>query len=85
MVLESAKSYATVFAEQKVSDAVILCPAHFNQAERRALKRSAELAGIKVLQLMNNHAAGECKYKYYIGRVGTYLCYFLLQIRISNR
>ena len=67
MVLESAKSYATVFAEQKVSDAVILCPAHFNQAERRALKRSAELAGIKVLQLMNNHAAGELKYKYYIG------------------
>lgn len=58
MILESAKQYATAFAEQKVTDAVILCPVHFNQAERRALKRSAELAGIKVLQLMTNHAAG---------------------------
>ncbi|XP_067935548.1 hypoxia up-regulated protein 1-like [Watersipora subatra] len=62
MVMESAKRYASVFAEQKVSDAVILCPAHFNQAERRALKRSAELAGIKVLQLMNNHAAVALNY-----------------------
>lgn len=60
MIMESAKNYASVFAEQKVTDAVIICPAHFNQAERRALKRSAEMAGIKVLQLMNSHAAGWC-------------------------
>ena len=58
MIMESAKNYASTFAEQKVTDAVIICPAHFNQAERRALKRSAEIAGIKVLQLMNSHSAG---------------------------
>lgn len=58
MILESAKQYAETFAEQKVSDAVIVCPIYFNQAERRALKRAAELAGIKVLQLMNTPSAG---------------------------
>lgn len=66
MIMESARNYASVFAEQKVSDAVIICPAHFNQAERRSLKRAAEMAGIKVLQLMNTHAAGKLSQYYSI-------------------
>lgn len=60
MIIESAKQYAEVFAEQKISDAVIICPSYYNQAERRALKRAAEISGLKVLQLMNSHAAGRC-------------------------
>lgn len=62
MILESAKHYAEDYADQKIQDAVIVCPVYFNQAERRALKRAAELAGLKVLQLMTSPAAGIIQY-----------------------
>ena len=42
-----------------VRDAVITVPAFFNQAERRAVLYAAELAGLRVLQLMNANTAGE--------------------------
>ncbi len=44
--------------EQPISEAVITVPPFFNQAERRAMLRAADLAGLKVLQLMNDNAAG---------------------------
>ena len=44
---------------QKMNEAVITVPAFFNQAERRSLLRSAELSGIRVLQLINDNTAGE--------------------------
>jgi hypoxia up-regulated 1 len=37
---------------------VITVPPFFNQAERRAVLNAAELADIKVLQLMNTNTAG---------------------------
>ena len=45
-------------SEQRVKEAVITVPAFFNQAERDAVMYAAELAEIKVLQLMNDIAAG---------------------------
>ena len=45
--------------EQSIDAAVITVPAYFNQAERKAVVRAAELVNLKVLQLMNvNIAAG---------------------------
>lgn len=41
-----------------MNEAVVTVPSFFNQAERRSLARAAELAGIKLLQLMNDNAAG---------------------------
>ena len=62
MVLEKAKETAEDFAEHPISDAVITVPAYFNQAERRAVLRAAKLAGIKVLQLINDNSAVALNY-----------------------
>lgn len=59
MILEHAKHVAEKFAEQSINDAVITVPPYFNQAERRAMVRAGELAGLKILQLMNDNTAGE--------------------------
>ena len=58
MVLEQARESATTFAEQPVTEAVITVPVFFNQAERRALLRAAEMIDLKVIQLMNSETAG---------------------------
>ena len=41
---------------------MITVPPYFNQAERRAMLRAAEFAGLKVLQLMNDNAAVALNY-----------------------
>ncbi len=58
MVLSKCKDYAHEFARQPVREAVITVPPYFNQAERRAVLNAAELADIKVLQLINTNTAG---------------------------
>ena len=62
MVLSKCKDYAQDFARQPVREAVITVPPYFNQAERRAVLNAAELADIKVLQLMNTNTAGALNY-----------------------
>lgn len=62
MILQQAKEYAEAFAEQPISEAVITVPPYFNQAERRAMLRSADLAGLKVLQLINDNSAVALNY-----------------------
>ena len=57
MMLEYAKMNVEDFSEQKVKSAVITVPVHFGQLERKAILRSANLAGLSVLQLMNDNAA----------------------------
>lgn len=48
--------------EQTVKDAVITVPAYFNQAERRAVLQAAHMAGLKVLQLINDNSAVALNY-----------------------
>ncbi|XP_029428226.1 hypoxia up-regulated protein 1 [Rhinatrema bivittatum] len=62
MVLNYSKSLAEEFAEQPVKDAVITVPVYFNQAERRAVMQAAHLAGLKVLQLINDNTAVALNY-----------------------
>ncbi|KAF8643121.1 hypothetical protein HU200_066994 [Digitaria exilis] len=45
-----------------VRDAVIAVPPYFGQAERRALTQAAQLAGINVLALINEHAGAALQY-----------------------
>lgn len=40
-----------------MSEVVITVPGYFNQAERRAVKEAATLAGLNVLQLINDYTA----------------------------
>lgn len=42
---------------QPITECVITVPGFFNQAERRALKEAAALAGLNVLQLINDYTA----------------------------
>lgn len=51
-----------VFTEQTVKDTVITVPAFFNQAERRAVLQAAQMAGLKVLQLINDNTAVALNY-----------------------
>ncbi|XP_060751773.1 hypoxia up-regulated protein 1 isoform X1 [Tachysurus vachellii] len=62
MVLNYSRGLAEDFAEQTVKDAVITVPAFFNQAERRAVLRAAHIAGLKVLQLINDNTAVALNY-----------------------
>lgn len=48
--------------ELPIKDAVITVPAFFNQAERRAVLQAAQMAGLKVLQLINDNTAVALNY-----------------------
>lgn len=64
MLLHRAKEFAQDSARQPINEAVLTVPGYFNQAERRALLKAAELGGLKVLQLMNDYTAGKCNIEY---------------------
>lgn len=52
-----AKEFSEQSAQQPVNEVVLTVPGYFNQAERKAMLQSAELAGLKVLQLINDYTA----------------------------
>nr|DBA16190.1 TPA: hypothetical protein GDO54_003609 [Pyxicephalus adspersus] len=62
MMLNYSRSLAEEFAEQTIKDAVITVPAFLNQAERRAVLHGGKLAGLKVLQLLNENTAVALNY-----------------------
>ncbi|XP_016118658.1 hypoxia up-regulated protein 1-like [Sinocyclocheilus grahami] len=62
MILNYSRGLAQDFAEQPIKDAVITVPAYFNQAERRAVLQAANIAGLKVLQLINDNTAVALNY-----------------------
>ncbi|XP_042330358.1 hypoxia up-regulated protein 1 isoform X2 [Sceloporus undulatus] len=62
MVLNYSRALAEEFAEQPIKDSVITVPAYFNQAERRAVLHAANMADLKVLQLINDNTAVALNY-----------------------
>ncbi|CAG9788320.1 unnamed protein product [Diatraea saccharalis] len=54
-LLAKAKEFAEVSHGQQISECVITVPGYFNQAERRSMKEAAALAGLNVLQLINDY------------------------------
>ncbi|XP_060804155.1 hypoxia up-regulated protein 1 [Amyelois transitella] len=54
-LLAKAKEFAEISHGQQISECVITVPGYFNQAERRSLKEAATLAGLNVLQLINDY------------------------------
>ncbi|KAM6907533.1 hypoxia up-regulated protein 1 [Xenentodon cancila] len=62
MMLNYSRGLAQDFAEQPIKDLVITVPAFFNQAERRAVLHAAQMAGLKVLQLINDNTAVALNY-----------------------
>lgn len=70
MLLSKARTFAEIASAsssqsgqaQIITDCVLTVPPYFSQAERRALKDAANLAGLKVLQLLNANTAFALNY-----------------------
>ncbi|KAK9891578.1 hypothetical protein WA026_015536 [Henosepilachna vigintioctopunctata] len=61
-LLVKAKEFAEQATNQPIKECVITVPGFFNQVERKALIQSANLAGLKLLQLMNDYTAVALNY-----------------------
>ena len=61
-VIRALKSDAEAFFAEEVTEAVISVPAYFNDAQRKATKRAAELAGLKVERLISEPTAAAISY-----------------------
>ncbi|CAJ0750308.1 14305_t:CDS:2, partial [Entrophospora sp. SA101] len=57
MQLSHAKKQAEVTAQEEVKDSVITVPPYYNQFERQAILDAAEIAGLRVLSLINDLTA----------------------------
>ncbi|HIH43178.1 TPA: Hsp70 family protein, partial [Candidatus Woesearchaeota archaeon] len=56
-ILQKIKKDAEAFLGEKVSKAVITVPAYFNDNQRQATKDAGEIAGLKVLRIINEPTA----------------------------
>jgi len=61
-VIKSLKADAESYFGTEVTEAVISVPAYFNDTQRKATKRAAELAGLKVERLISEPTAAAISY-----------------------
>jgi molecular chaperone DnaK len=61
-VLRKLADDASKYLGEKVKEAVITCPAYFNDAQRQATKNAGEIAGLKVLRVINEPTAAALAY-----------------------
>ena len=61
-VLRKMKRTAEEYLGCEISQAVITCPAYFNDSQRQATKRAAELAGLEALRIVNEPTAAALAY-----------------------
>lgn len=61
-VIKSLKADAEAYLGQEVTEAVISVPAYFNDTQRKATKRAAEFAGLKVERLISEPTAAAIAY-----------------------
>jgi molecular chaperone DnaK len=62
LVLRKLASDAASFLGEKVTEAVITCPAYFNDAQRQATKDAGKIAGLEVLRIINEPTAAALAY-----------------------
>ncbi|KAJ4981807.1 hypothetical protein NE237_032644 [Protea cynaroides] len=62
MLLSFGRNLAETHSKVPTKDAVITAPPYFGQAERKGLLQAAELAGINVLSLINEHSGAALQY-----------------------
>jgi molecular chaperone DnaK len=62
IIIKKLKNDAEKYLGQKVTDAVITVPAYFNDAERTATLHAGQLAGVNVLQVINEPTAAALAY-----------------------
>lgn len=62
MILQKMKQTAEAYLGEKVTEAVITVPAYFNDSQRQATKDAGEIAGLKVLRIINEPTAASLAY-----------------------
>lgn len=62
LVLRKLVQDAAKFLGEKVTEAVITVPAHFNDAQRKATKDAGKVAGLEVLRIINEPTAAALAY-----------------------
>lgn len=62
MILQKLKQDAEAYLGETVDQAVITVPAYFNDAQRTATKNAGEIAGLKVLRIINEPTAASLAY-----------------------
>ncbi|MDD5506016.1 MAG: molecular chaperone DnaK [Candidatus Omnitrophica bacterium] len=56
-ILQKIKADSEAYLGEKVEEVVITCPAYFNDNQRQATKDAGEIAGLKVLRIINEPTA----------------------------
>jgi molecular chaperone DnaK len=62
IVLQKMKKTAEDYLGHEVTEAVITVPAYFNDSQRQATKEAGEIAGLKVLRIINEPTAAALAY-----------------------
>jgi len=62
MVLAKMKQTAEDYLGEPVSEAIVTCPAYFNDAQRQATKDAGRIAGLNVLRIINEPTAAALAY-----------------------
>ena len=62
MILQKLKADAEAYLGEPVDQAVITVPAYFNDSQRTATKNAGEIAGLKVLRIINEPTAASLAY-----------------------
>ena len=62
MILQKPKGDAEAYLGEKVTEAVITCPAYFNDAQRQATKDAGRIAGLDVKRIINEPTAAALAY-----------------------
>ena len=76
-VLRKLKTDAEAKLGQSISEVVITVPAYFNDAQRQATKDAGEIAGLKVLRIINEPTAAALAYGFEKGQDEKVLVYDL--------
>ena len=62
LVLAKLKQDAEAYLNTEITDAVITVPAYFRDAEREATRNAGKIAGLNVLQVLNEPTAAALAY-----------------------
>ncbi len=77
MILQHLKNTAETEEGKVIDGAVITVPAYFNDVQRQATKKAAELAGLKVLRLLNEPTSAAIAYGLDTNESGNFIIYDL--------
>ena len=62
MILRKMKKTAEDYLGEEVKDAIITCPAYYNDSQRQAVKNAGEIAGLNVMRVINEPTAASLAY-----------------------